>query len=308
MHQVRSERYKVFPPGRRNLRLPTSSRAAALSTLALWSPCRRRGLLLQRVGWLTIARLGIRFLPGAVTTWDPPWEAAAGGELAARWRATIGDFDAMGIYERPQSARQGFALLLLSGGGAAAFVKLRAGDPHVLHPALAHEHRALELLMGAAPTAFDHPRPLDVGTVEGWSYLMTSALQGGLDRPAVTEDATAVIAAVRASLTDLPRDDDVAPHWEPMHGDLTPWNLRVRRDGTLSLVDWEDAAWGPPDADAVLLHASRRALFGVASPPLPREAAEHWLDQIGMRPPDRVDDRLRRDLVAALQDIAAGPS
>ncbi len=89
-----------------------------------------------------------------------------------------------------------------------------------------------------------------------------------------------------------------------MHGDLTPWNLRVRRDGGVTLVDWEDAGWGPPQADAVLLHASRRALFGVAPPALSREAADFWLQRIADRPPDRVDDRLHLALTAALREIA----
>ena len=45
-----------------------------------------------------------------------------------------------------------------------------------------------------------------------------------------------------------------------MHGDFTPWNLRSSRTRALSLVDWEDAGWGPPDADEVLYRAVSAAL------------------------------------------------
>ena len=46
---------------------------------------------------------------------------------------------------------------------------------------------------------------------------------------------------------------DVAPnipsHWLPMHGDLVPWNLREDRTGAATVLDWEDAGWGPHSAD-----------------------------------------------------------
>lgn len=304
MRALHTRRYKTFPPRWRNLRLPTSSTDAALATLALWSPCRPGGLLLQRLAWGILRVLGVRFLPGAVASWDPPWDEETGGALASHWREAVGDYDEVGIYERPQVARQGLGLLLVRAGRSVAFIKVRTSDDAAVHPALSHEHAVLELVDASAVRAFAHPRSLGVGVVGGWSYLITAAMPAALDRPAVRNDVDAVIEDVRTSLADLPRGADVPAGWEPMHGDLTPWNLRVRRDGGLSLVDWEDAGWGPPQADAVLLHAARRALFGVAPPALPREAADFWLQRIAERPPDRLDDRLHLALTAALRDIA----
>jgi glycosyltransferase involved in cell wall biosynthesis len=63
----------------------------------------------------------------------------------------------------------------------------------------------------------------------------------------------------------LPRPDRTPGHWLPLHGDFVPWNLRESVDGELWLVDWEDACWGPPLADAVRYLVAHRSLQG-ASP------------------------------------------
>ena len=36
-----------------------------------------------------------------------------------------------------------------------------------------------------------------------------------------------------------------------MHGDLSPWNLRMDSAGRSVLFDWEEAGFGPPGADEV---------------------------------------------------------
>lgn len=305
---MEAERYKIFPPRWRNLRLPTSSKGAAASTLAMWSPCRRSGQLLQRLGWVTLNVLGVRFLPGTSAPWEPPWDGVTGERLSSEWRAVVGDFDTMGIYLQPQKARHGLVALLLKSGRPVAFVKLRTGEASVVHPALAHEHQVLQLMDTTPVTAFVYPRPIALGGVEGWSYCITSAIEGGLDRPAVTDHVGAVLADIRTGLAGLPRGEEVPEDWEPMHGDLTPWNLRVSGNGLLKLVDWEGAGWAPSGADAVLLHASRCALFGTIPPRLPREAADYWLQRITDQRTDSLDARLRRDLTSALHDIAARPT
>jgi hypothetical protein len=66
-----------------------------------------------------------------------------------------------------------------------------------------------------------------------------------------------------------------------MHGDLTPWNLRQNPDGTLALVDWESAGWGPPQADETLFYASSMAVGLRTSPrPVNGEAVRFWLERI----------------------------
>jgi aminoglycoside phosphotransferase (APT) family kinase protein len=62
-----------------------------------------------------------------------------------------------------------------------------------------------------------------------------------------------------------------------MHGDLTPWNLRQRTDGTLFLIDWEDAGWAPPGADEVYYWATEGFLSGGEMLLEPAEAREYWI-------------------------------
>jgi len=65
------------------------------------------------------------------------------------------------------------------------------------------------------------------------------------------------------ALADYLPNIAVDPSWRPMHGDLSPWNLRRRRG--LFLVDWEDAGWGPPGADEVYFEAAATVVCGRAA-------------------------------------------
>jgi aminoglycoside phosphotransferase (APT) family kinase protein len=59
---------------------------------------------------------------------------------------------------------------------------------------------------------------------------------------------------------ELARPGGTPAHWRPMHGDFVPWNLREDRTGTLWLLDWEDAGWGPPYADVVRYAAAYQSI------------------------------------------------
>jgi aminoglycoside phosphotransferase (APT) family kinase protein len=92
-----------------------------------------------------------------------------------------------------------------------------------------------------------------------------------------------------------------------MHGDFTPWNLRRLAVGTLVLLDWEEAAWGPPAADEVLYRATAAALH--LERPLRLDAPEtirFWEDRVGRRPAlSERDRRMKEALLAALDNLAA---
>lgn len=301
--------YKLFPPRWRHLLLPTGARGAAKATLALWSPCRGPALALQRVAWFVITTLGVRALPGPTGPWQRPVDGDAWSRLESAWRDAVGDFDAIGIYAQPQKMRTGMALLLCQRGRPVAFVKLRRDDDGGARPALQHEHDVLHVIARAGVTAFRHPHPVALGSEYGWTYLLTTVVGSGLDRPA-RGPTQPILEAVREALTELPRDPGVPEAWEPMHGDLTPWNLRTDGHGCTTLVDWEDAGWGPPGADAVLLHATRHLLFGEPVPTMPREATEFWLNRTQARPSDPLDDRTRQELLGTLRlilETAEGP-
>jgi aminoglycoside phosphotransferase (APT) family kinase protein len=70
-----------------------------------------------------------------------------------------------------------------------------------------------------------------------------------------------------------------------MHGDFTPWNLRSSPGGQLTLVDWEEAGWGPPGADEVLYRAvsgalTRRPVTGLGGAV---EAVDFWTERVADR-------------------------
>ena len=74
-------RYKDFPPGWGHLRIPTSSRRAALAALAMHSPCKRRGVYFQRAAWIVSSLLGPKALLGREAPWNPPMEEGLWAEL-----------------------------------------------------------------------------------------------------------------------------------------------------------------------------------------------------------------------------------
>ena len=74
------------PAGWGHIRVPTSSRQAALAGLSLYTPWRRQGVGAQRVAWWLVWLLGPRALPGRRTFWVSPLGEGLWSELLARWR------------------------------------------------------------------------------------------------------------------------------------------------------------------------------------------------------------------------------
>ena len=282
--------HRAFPPGQGNLKIPTSSRRAARAGLALYAPCRPKGRLARWVAWRAVDLAGPRAVPGSPTEWSPPMGVDVWQALASQWTENVGSFDEVAVHERMQASRSGFAALLLSDGHPVGFVKVRDGDD----APLLQEFRALTFISSAQPRTFEVPRPLVVDGVEGWNYVLTTALRPDLHRMASEPPLREITAEIRAGLEALPRPADIPPHWEPMHGDLTPWNLRQRRDGTCFLIDWEDAAWAPPGADEVYYRATTLVL---RNSPLRswsaqgREAADFWQGHLRDRIVRRSGDR-----------------
>src|SRR5690606_20954278 len=91
-----------------------------------------------------------------------------------------------------------------------------------------------------------------------------------------------IVTEIDSALGSWPRGPDVPPHWRPMHGDLTPWNLRETM-GRLFLIDWEHVKWAPPHADNILYRVAAAAT-GVSrrlAPWIPNldsvEAIRYWI-------------------------------
>lgn len=103
--------------------------------------------------------------------------------------------------------------------------------------------------------------------------------------PARRVDVAAITQEIHDVLAGLRRPSDTPSHWVPMHGDFAPWNLRhgvVTRSDPPVLLDWEDATWGPPRADAVRYLATSAALGNqrVAWRQADDEARAYWLDRL----------------------------
>jgi hypothetical protein len=103
---------------------------------------------------------------------------------------------------------------------------------------------------------------------------------------------TVVIDDVRTILASRIEDPSPRPDWVPVHGDLTPWNLRVDSDDRPWLIDWEWSGWGPEYADLLRFAIAHRSLttsdpadlvdwidHNLEVPPGSlAEAAEYWLE------------------------------
>ena len=260
--------WKRFPPERGGLLLPLDhGRAAAAAALDAYAGCRPGATLARRAATACVRLLGPGRLPGPPEAWTPPMPAGEWDGLLATLRREAARFDSLAVLERRQPHRAGLALLLLQRGRPAAFVKLRPRPAR----GLAREAEALERLERVATHAFHAPVVLGHGSFGGWEWLALSALPGPHRAPRAPR-LDEVTAEIRGALAGLARDPGTPADWTPMHGDLTPWNLREAPGHGLLLYDWERAGWGPPGADEVLYRAAEAALYGGR---LPREAG--WL-------------------------------
>jgi hypothetical protein len=206
-------------------------------------------------------------LPLDAETWTALVESLRGNGLR---------FDEVALYTRTQRSRGSFALLAIDGGESAAFV--RVGSPESIDK----ECHALALLETSRLQAFDFPRLLARGSIGPMGYAAFTVALDGLHRPAKYQSVEGILAEVRESLRRLPHPPGMPAHWEPMHGDFTPWNVReVSGGGGPVLVDWESAAWGPPGADGVMHYAASRALgLQTSHQPQSPEAARFWIERL----------------------------
>jgi len=218
------------------------------------------------------------------------------------WQREIGTFDEVTGYSRLQAGRAGAALLLLRRGVPIAFIKLRRGDPG----SLVNEGLAMRSVWHFGPRSFRMPEPFRSGSAAGWHYLATAPLPPGRHHPPDDPPLSAVLGEIEAALSDLPRPPETPGHWRPMHGDFAPWNLRRLRDGSLALIDWEDAGFGPPGADEVFYRATSAALWGRHPAQSDAdEAVEFWRRRVQPQPATEREHRLAVALGQALSRMGA---
>jgi hypothetical protein len=291
--------HKAFPPWLGHVRIPISSREAAIASLAIYAPNRRVTTFLHRASLAYVKLLGPRMLPGPATVWQPPMEPDLWHDLVRQIEDLSGPMEDFGIYGRRQSTRSGFSLLLLRGGRATGFVRVNRDR----HRRFRHEFAALQMIQREGPRGFKAPAPLGVGDAGGWSFLATSVLLPGRHRTPVGPPIRDIASFIQEALRGMPRPADIPSHWVPHHGDLTPFNLRDAGDGQLVLYDWEQVGWGPPGADEVLYRAAegvlRKDRSAIREWP---EARTYWEKRLSI--PDYRDPavkRYRRELLLRLR-------
>lgn len=274
-----AERFIRFPPGQGNVFVPVSPRRDTLTGLSLYAGCRRHVLVAQRLTSLAVAVGGSAVLPGGRLDWQAPMPAEQWADLLDTWRRQLGNFERFALIVRRQRSRSGFALLLLRAGEPVAFVKVREDAAPLLR-----EERALALLRDRPVPLVNVPTPVATGTSGDLTWLATSPMTARPHRPEPHAPVAALIAQVQDRLAALPRPPGVPAHWEPMHGDLAPWNLRRAADRRW-LLDWEDAGYGPPGADA-LYYRLTCASVAVPTDPIDthsEEAIAFWRSTLDQR-------------------------
>jgi hypothetical protein len=286
-----------FPPGRGHVRVPVATRRGALHGLSLYAPVRLGAVAGQAAAFALVAVTGGRLL-GRASPWAPPMSDQEWDELCGTWSSQVGPFDTVALYHRPQASRGGIAALLLRDGSSVAFLKLRT-EPGGLD----NEQKAL----GVPPVPqgpFTSPTVLGAGTSGGWHWLATSPMPCRPALPPRSVPPQAVITEVQRRLGTVLEPRSAPVGWLPMHGDLTPWNLRRLAGAGLWLVDWEDSAYGPPDADDVYFRATLAAITGRRPHPGPAEACAFWEARVRNRGLGDEDHQFREQLLHVLHTMA----
>jgi hypothetical protein len=150
------------------------------------------------------------------------------------------------------------------------------------------------------------PQPVARGRHDGWSWMATTPIPWFPHRPARFPPIDRIAADISDRLRRALDPAEVPDHWQPMHGDLAPWNLRRVGPRSLWLLDWDDAGWGPPGADAAYYEATislvrgRRPAPGSAS----EETLRFWIDRVESRRLAGIDPSYNVALAAQLSGMA----
>lgn len=222
-------------------------RSAAIG-LAMHSPCRPTVVAAQRLLWAITRVFGPAILPGRRTHWEDPVDIESWLGMTSEWQREFGLWDSVAMYRRPQLTRSGCALVLVRDGRAIGFVRVTTSSERA--------RREFDVMLGvhsASPQTFKIARPMSWGSQGDWGWLATesvpnyplAAVRRATDRVPVVREIGSILNTVLHRSTDTPQ------HWVGSHGDLAPWNLRFEQRRVVRVIDWEDASFAPPGADAL---------------------------------------------------------
>jgi hypothetical protein len=291
----------AYPSPGSRLLVPAAGRRAAATGASIFMVCRPVAVAAHHAEWALVRGVGPRVLRGPRTrdAFD-----ADDAVLLDAIAAVVGPVDAVAVLRRRQEGRAARLWLALRAGEPVGFVKAVDGEGAAR---LDRERLALDVLATqSGPVTV--PRVVAHGTTPPWTWLVSTPMPARPHRPAVHRVPLDAIAewlhhALGAALG--PRPPELPSHWLPMHGDFAPWNLRRYAGGPLVLLDFEEAAYGPPRADVTYWQATRAALRGgVPRAVLDREARDFWVSVVAARLAcgDDVEANERR-----LRALRAGP-
>lgn len=251
--------WRRLPGSPRLLVSATSGRSAtAVRSLAGSSDWRRAAIDASSVALLSV--VGASRLPPAA---GPHWPTPDLERLRAALAAPLPGLDLLGAAVPRQAGRARLSLVGRTGGSPAV---IKLGEPG---DGIEREAQVLQLLARNPLPAIATAHVIATGTLDlddgAVAFLATTAVAIGRQRAAIDEPLRTFESDLAHRLRDLPdcpTDDPDAAGLVPIHGDLTPWNLRRTPLG-LVLFDWESTGWGPVGSD--LAHY-RRACDEVRRP------------------------------------------
>lgn len=240
-----------FPPGRRFILLPRTPVRAALGGLALYDGTELHQRLVLRAG-RALLRCGLgRIAPASNSLgWpEPEWLRTWVRECAEPVVGPVSGVALRPVKHPPNPPPRVAALLFDREGRGMCFAKLTwPGEPESFTDAVIP---AVRRLGAHRSDVFSVPRLLASGTHDSCVYLLQEVLPQGVHRrlPDDPDRVAAIVDAIQQRLGFLSRTTDIPHHFVPVHGSLTPLNLRVGADGDTWLLDWDRAGFGPPLTD-----------------------------------------------------------
>lgn len=245
-----------FPGSQRLLLHPDGGRRSrgvrALTGASDW----RRDLL-DRFGAALVAVTGPRVWPTSEGNWT--WPSLSPEALVDALRPSMPAVRVLGAVMPRQPGRRRVSLLCQHAGNP-VIVKLGVEQPGT---SMHTEAAVLTLLTKRPLPGIATPQVIATGQIDididdhddefhgPIQFLATSAIGIGSQRPAVDASLRTFEDDLADRLSTLARPDGDTSGLVPVHGDLTPWNLRRTPRG-LALFDWEAAGWGEAGSDLAM--------------------------------------------------------
>jgi hypothetical protein len=240
---------RSFPGSSRLLIVPSGGRNARHVRTLAGSSDWRRGLV-DRVGSTIIAISGPRHLRTAPAGWQ--WPDLSFEQITAALQPSLPGIRLLGAALPRQLGRRRLSMLCRYAGNSIV-LKLGVDDSAT---SLRVEADVLRLLTLRPIPGIATPELISVGSFQPESttadsaitFVATTAIGLTSQRAAIDVRLRTFGADLAERLAPLPKPETCLADAVPIHGDLTPWNLRRTSRG-LALFDWESASWGAAGSD-----------------------------------------------------------